>query len=191
VTETVPTVPPQAHPRPKHSTALVETSPANELVEPIEQETTRPSEAPAPAPPSVFIAVKAPAPAEATETAASIFDAANEARRKGDYARAVSLDRRLQITYPSSREAHVSYATVGRLLLDRGDAAAALASFDRYQARGGGALDEPVLVGRATALERLGRPDEARMAWATLLSSFPDTPYAEHARMRVDGTRLR
>jgi TolA-binding protein len=128
-----------------------------------------------------------PAVIEPIETASALFDTANEARRKGDYARAIFLHRRLQVTFPSSREAHVSYGTLGRLLLDRGDAAAALASFDSYQARGHGPLDEAVLVGRATALERVGRPDDARVGWSSLLKAFPDTPYAEHARTRAAG----
>jgi TolA-binding protein len=123
--------------------------------------------------------------AEPTETAATIFDSANEARRKGDYARAIFLHRRLQITFPTSREAQVSYGTVGRLLLDRGDAESALVSFDAYRSRGHGPLDEAVIAGRATALERLGRFDEARSAWSALLDAFPDTPYAEHARARL------
>lgn len=129
--------------------------------------------------------------AEPVETPASMFDTANEARRKGDYARAIFLHRRLQVSFPTSREAHVSCGSLGRLLLDRGDAAAALASFDSYQARGRGPLDEAVLVGRATALERLGRVDDARTAWTALLSAFPDTPYAEHARTRAAGASPR
>jgi TolA-binding protein len=139
-------------------------------------------EAPAPEVSAVPIRT-APPP----ETAASLFDAANHARRQGDYARAIALHRRLQALHPTSREAHVSHATVGRLLLDRGDAAAALASFDAYQAHGAGDLDEAVLVGRATALDRLGRADEARTAWQALLVAFPQTPYATHARSRTGG----
>jgi TolA-binding protein len=120
------------------------------------------------------------------ETAASLFDDANEARRRGDYARAIFIHRRLEALFPRSREAQVSYGTIGRLLLDRGDAAAALTSFDAYEARGAGPLDEAVLVGRATALDRLGRSDEGRAAWRTLLTTFPTTPYASHARSRID-----
>jgi len=138
--------------------------------------------------PNPIVTPAAPAPA-ATDTAPALFDAANEARRQGDYARAITISRRLQHMHPSSREAHTSHATVGRLLLDRGDAAGALASFDAYQARGSGALDESVMVGRATALERLGRTEEANSAWRALLTSFPETPYAEHARTRVQSSR--
>lgn len=148
-----------------------------------------PPPAPPPRAPVVTAQKKAPVTAEPVESAGTMFDAANEARRQGDYARAIFLHRRLQLTHPTSREAHVSYGTVGQLLLDRGDAVGALASFDSYQARGAGPLDEAVLVGRAKAFERLGRTDQARASWAALLRAFPDTPYADHARARISSLR--
>lgn len=117
------------------------------------------------------------------ETPASLFDAANKARNAGDYGRAITLHRKLETTFPHSREAQASYATLGRLLLDRGDAMGALQAFDAYKAPG--PLDEAVLVGRATALERLGREGEARNTWTQLLRDFPDTPYREHAESRL------
>jgi TolA-binding protein len=164
---------------------------------PIHQErTTAPVDEPeapsatssAASPPS-SISVLTP-PATNAESSKTLFDAMSEARRQGDYPRVMALHRRLQAEYPRSREAHVSHATIGRLLLDRGDAAAALESFAAYQARGSGALDEAVMVGRATALDRLGRSDEARASWQALLAAFPETPYAEHARMRTGGARV-
>lgn len=121
----------------------------------------------------------------AVRTASAYFDDANDARRRGDYARALALCSELQARYPTSREAHVSYATAGRLELDRGNLGAALASFDAYDGQGHGELDEAVMVGRATALERLGRTDEARRAWSRLLGTFPSTPYADHARAQI------
>jgi TolA-binding protein len=120
-----------------------------------------------------------------TSTPASLFEAANKARNAGDYGRSITLHRRLEATFPQSREAHTSYATLGRLLLDRGDAMGALQAFDAYQAKGPGPLDEAVLVGRATALERLGRDAEARATWTQLLRDFPDTPYREHAESKL------
>lgn len=122
-----------------------------------------------------------PAPAAPVDSATSLFEAASQARQHGDYPQALALHRRLQSQFPSSREAHASQATVGRLLLDRGDAAGALASFDTYQKHGSGDFDEPVMVGRATALERLGRTDDARAAWQALVLAFPDTPWRSHA----------
>ncbi len=136
--------------------------------------------------PAIKPVVHAPAPAAAPRTgAAAMFDDANEARRRGDYARAIELHRELQERHPATREAQVSRATLGRLLLDRGDLVSALASFDDYLAHGHGELDEAVMVGRATALDRLGRTSEARRAWDALLAAFPSSPYAEHARGRV------
>lgn len=139
-------------------------------------------------PPAAFVSERATATTTkpvAVRTASAFFDDANEARRRGDYARALALCSELQSRYPSSREAHVSYATAGRLELDRGNLGAALASFDAYDAQGHGELDEAVMVGRATALERLGRTDEARRAWRRLLGAFPSTPYADHARAQI------
>ena len=129
-------------------------------------------------------------PPEVADTAGSLLAEANEARRSSDEGRALALHRRLQTEFPTSREAHASHGVMGRMLLDRGDAAGALASFDAYRARGHGPLDESVLVGRATALERLGRAEEARAPWAELLSAFPNSPYAGHARLR-SGSRPR
>ncbi len=119
------------------------------------------------------------------EGASALLEEANVARRRGDYARAIVLGRRLQGAYPDTREAHISQATLGRLLLDTGDPAGALASFDAYLAKPGGELDEAVMVGRGIALDRLGRADEAKRAWSALLEAFPSTPYAEHARSRT------
>lgn len=134
----------------------------------------------APEAPVVPVAFAVPA-----ETPATLFDSANKARNAGDYGRAITLHRKLETTFPQSREAHTSYATLGRLLLDRGDAMGALQAFDAYQAKGPGPLDEAVLVGRATALERLGRDGDARATWTQLLRDFPDTPYREHAESRL------
>jgi TolA-binding protein len=119
------------------------------------------------------------------ESASSLFEAAAKARNAGDYGRAITLHKKLETTYPQSREADASYATLGRLLLDRGDATGALAAFDAYQAKGPGPLDEAVLVGRATSLERLGRDADARAVWTQLLRDFPDTPYREHAESKT------
>jgi TolA-binding protein len=166
-----------------HASPPAPTVTATPAPEPIIEDT------PAPEPPAaVVVPVVAPMPVK-TVTAATMFDDANEARRKGDYARAVDLHRQLQARHPSSREAQVSRATLGRLLLDRGDLASALASFDDYLAhgaRGAGELDEAVMVGRATALDRLGRTTESRRAWQALLEAFPSSPYAEHARSRTE-----
>ena len=115
-----------------------------------------------------------------------LFDAETIARRHGDYARVFALHHELDQRFPRSRETQVSRATVGHLLLDRGDPAAALTDFDAYLAGGSGNLGEEAMVGRATALDRLGRTAEASVAWRALVAAFPDTPYAAHARARVE-----
>jgi TolA-binding protein len=119
---------------------------------------------------------------------AELFDTAAEARRRSDYGRALDLDRELEQRYPTSTEAQASRAIVGRLLLDRGDPAGALAKFDSYLAAGSGGLGEEALVGRAAALDRLGKTDEATRAWGALVAAFPDSPYAARARARLESS---
>jgi TolA-binding protein len=141
---------------------------------------------PPPVPPLVT-ARRAPS----SESAPSLFAAATEARRQGSYARAIDLQRELLTRYPRSRESHVTRETMGRLLLDRGDPAGALASFDAYIADGSGELGEEAMVGRATALERLGRTAQAGDAWRVLLAAYPETPYAAHAKARLGSSSVR
>ncbi len=157
---------------------------------------SEPNEAPAPA------LLAAPARPSRAATPASVgparmigpgelFDSEGEARRQGDYGRALDVGRELETRYPASHEAQVSRAIVGRLLLDRGDPAGALAKFDSYLAAGAGQLGEEAMVGRATALDRLGRTDEAQRAWSALVATHPETPYAAHARARLESSNSR
>ncbi|HEY2509972.1 MAG TPA: tetratricopeptide repeat protein [Polyangiaceae bacterium] len=141
----------------------------------------------APPPPAAPAAAR-PRPVEG---ASAVFDASNQARRRGDYERALVLARDLQARFPASREAHVARATTARLLLDRGDPAGALADFDAYLAHGSGDLGEEAMVGRATALERLGRTGDAGRAWQALLAAYPDSPYAAHAQARLGSLSVR
>jgi TolA-binding protein len=117
--------------------------------------------------------------------AAALFDEANDARRRGDYARTLTLYHELESRFPHAREALLARATAGKLLLDRGDASGALAYFDSYLSAPGGELREEAMAGRATALERVGREGDARRAWSALLAAFPSTPYAAHAKARL------
>lgn len=165
-----------------HSARVVAASPPVVSAEP-----TPSSDAPAAAEPSRAATVPAAQPpVPPPETAASLFDAESEARRRGDGARLLQLHAQLVARYPQSREAQVSRMMVARMLLDRGDAAGALASFDAYLRAGSGELREDAMAGRATALDRLGRTDEARRAWGALLDQYPSTAYAAHARARVE-----
>jgi hypothetical protein len=136
------------------------------------------------APASATTTTSAATTASAT-TASGIFDAANRARRDGDTVTALARYDALERQFPGTPEARVAKATTGKLLLDRGDAAGALARFDAYLASGSTELREETMAGRATALEHLGRDDEEVRAWAALLAAYPSTPYASHARSRV------
>lgn len=126
-----------------------------------------------------------PIAASLAPTSQSLFDQESEARRRGDYDRAVELHSLLVTRYPQSREAQVSRVTIARMLLDRGDASSALVGFDAYLRNGGGELSEEAMLGRATALERLGRSTEARAAWQAILDRYENGPYAAQARARL------
>ncbi|AKU98474.1 hypothetical protein AKJ09_05138 [Labilithrix luteola] len=125
-------------------------------------------------------------PATEIESASELFERANNSRRAGDYASAEKLYRRLLDAYPGSREAATSRIVLGRILLSRSEANAALALFDRYLAdTPKGSLAEQALVGRAQCLQRLQRHDEERAAWRLLLETFPGSPNRTEALERL------
>jgi hypothetical protein len=127
-----------------------------------------------------------PAAVEVT-SAAEAFSRANLARRDGKVKEAVRLYRTLQERFAGSSEELVSRVALGRLLLDRlGDSRGALVQFNSYLASPGrGALREEAMVGRALALGRLGRGAEERAAWSALLTAWPKSAHAKHARARL------
>jgi TolA-binding protein len=133
--------------------------------------------------PAVPRAMEAP-----TESASELFSAANQLRRHGQDVQAISAYRRLQQAYPQSGEATLSFATLGALLLQRGDARGALTQFDSYVARGGPVLEE-ALAGRARALGQLGDQTGEVQAWRSLLDRFPSSVHAARAQARL--TELR
>ncbi|HEX4338074.1 MAG TPA: tetratricopeptide repeat protein [Polyangiaceae bacterium] len=120
-----------------------------------------------------------------TASAPELFRAANAARRSDDTERAIGLYKELETRYPKSDEARVSYATVGSLLLDRGDPRSALDGFNHYLSRGDGALGEEALVGRALAFQRLGQHDAEVGAWQEILRRFPASVHARLAKSRL------
>lgn len=128
-----------------------------------------------------------PRAAALDETPRALFQRANEARRLGEGARAASLYRKLIARFPTSPEAALSQVRLGGMLLEQGDGRSALAHFDRYLAeQPGGALSPEALYGRGRALASLGRSAEESRAWTRLLADFPKSPYAGHARRRLE-----
>jgi len=119
-------------------------------------------------------------------TAAELFSNANQARRASDPARATRLYRLLQRKFPGSQEAQLSLVTLGSLQLNGGNAAGALATFNRYLSHGGRSLEAEALYGQAQALRQLGRSGEERSAWARLLARYPGSGYAPQARERLN-----
>ncbi len=128
-------------------------------------------------------------PASGTSTipawdAAALFAQANAVRRSGDHAGAAELYHILIERYPRSAETHEAEAALGRLLLDDGNARAALRHFDEYLYVGG-PLEEDVTVDRALALNRLQRPRDEADTWSSLLRAHPSSVHAERARTRL------
>jgi len=136
----------------------------------------------------------APASPEASagrSEAAALFAEANRARRDGNADRAVGLYRTLQSRFPNSSESELSRALLAQLLLERGNPEAALAGFDRYLSDDAPVLSAEALVGRARALEQLGKSAQAASAWRLVQSRFPGSVHARLAATRLAalGTR--
>ena len=127
------------------------------------------------------------APEQSAHNAAELFSEANRARSDGRVRDAIRLYRQLQQRFPGTAEARVSRVSLGRVLLDRaGQPRGALVQFDSYLSQASDtALRQEALVGRALALERLGRSADELKAWRALLAAYPSTSYAARARTRV------
>ena len=117
-------------------------------------------------------------------SASSLFEGASALRDRNRPEQAVAVFRRLQRLYPTARETRLSFALAGRLLLEGGHPAQALAQFDQHLAQKGEACEE-ALAGRATALGRLGRHADESETWRTLLDEYPKTVYALRAKSRL------
>jgi TolA-binding protein len=118
-------------------------------------------------------------------SAAKLFGEANQARRSGDVGRASGLYHLLQDQFPGSPEAELSRVTLALLLLDNGDAQAALSGFERYLAGSSRGLEAEALVGRARALGRLGRRDLEVSAWREVQRKYPRSIYGRQATERL------
>jgi len=117
-------------------------------------------------------------------SAGSLFEQASALRDRNRVDEAIAVFRKLQQIFPSSRESRISFAVAGRMLLDRGRPAQAIAQFDQHLAHGGEA-PEVALAGRATALGQMGRLSAERETWQRLLDSYPGTVYARQAQERL------
>jgi len=120
----------------------------------------------------------------AQPSAAALFAQAIALRGEGKPAAAIAAHLRLQRLYPTARETRLSFALAGRMLLDRGSSEQALAQFNQYLARPGD-VGEEALVGRATALGRLGRSTAEAAAWREVIERHPESIYAAHAKKRL------
>jgi TolA-binding protein len=147
--------------------------------------------APVPAPSSELPSAPADSEAPQIDPAASLFADANHARRDGNVDRAVALYHDLQTRYPSSSESELSRALLAQMLLDRGSPEAALADFDRYLAEDAPVLGAEALVGRARALEQLGKTEQAVAAWKQVQSRFPGSVHARLAATRLVALGMR
>ena len=125
------------------------------------------------------------------DPAAVLFADANRARRDGNAERAVTLYRALQSRYPNSAESALSRALLAQLLLERGSPEAALSGFDRYLAADAPVLSAEALVGRARALEQLGKSAQAVTAWRDVQSRFPGSVHARLAATRLAALGMR
>jgi TolA-binding protein len=128
--------------------------------------------------------VRPPAPAPRPGPG-DLFREAAEARRQRDARRAVRIYRLLQSGYPRSDEAVLSHLSLGELYLGLGAPDAALEQFDAYLADGAADLGEEASVGKARALERLGRADDEHAAWQALLRRYPTSDYRWRAQERL------
>lgn len=125
-------------------------------------------------------------PAKSADDAAALFGAANDKRRSGNLSGALVAYADIITRFPMSREASTARVLRGRILLEQHDARRALAEFDTYLASGRGELREEALVGRARSFGMVGQADAERTAWDTLLTSYPRSASAEHARLRLE-----
>jgi TolA-binding protein len=131
----------------------------------------------------------APRTPSRAEDPASLFRAANTARREGAFDRAKRLYSELIARYPNSDEARLSRVSLGRLLLAKGDPSDAEREFDKYLKDGKGELAEEALASRAESLQKLGKTDAERRTWQRLLAEHPNSVYAAQAKQRLEALR--
>lgn len=117
--------------------------------------------------------------------ARDLFVRARGLRLHGRIREALTTYQRLQEAFPGSRESHLSHLVAGQLWLDRGRPELAFEQFGRYLEAGDHGASEEALVGRATALGRMGRLTEEAAEWRRLLGQHPRSVYAARAGERL------
>lgn len=191
----VPPVLPKVPKRPDPVAVAPVPEPVVETPEPISAPV--PVVAPKPAPVKHAVAAPAPVVSATPEIpvapmpspvadAAVLFDRANRARVQGERDSAIGQYRALLEKFPAAPEANLTRATLGRLLLDTGDATGSLVQLDAYLRSGDLTLREEVLSARAIALNRLGRTADEAAAWKKLLDGYPDSIHAARAQARLE-----
>jgi TolA-binding protein len=150
----------------------------------IERADSRPPE-PAPQPLAVldpFEGAENPVPSTVPPPhrahAAGLFAQAVAERQAGRNLAAIATFRSLQREFPDAPETTIALVSLGDLLLDTGRQAEALRNFEAYLRRAPkGTLLPEAWIGKARALETLGRAAEARAAWSEIARRFPNSPY--------------
>lgn len=130
-------------------------------------------------------------PPSQRDDAAGLFAQAVAERQQGRAEMAIAAFRALQRRYPKSHEATVALVSLGYLLFVAGNRAEALLVFESYLLRAPtGTLVPEALIGKARALEALGRSTEAASTWRAVARQFPDSPYARRAQGAGTGGTL-
>lgn len=125
--------------------------------------------------------------AKSTPPLNTLLERAQAHRKAGEHARARATYRLAIRSYPKEKAAKRALVALGDLELNRlGNAKAALASFERYIAKGA----DPVLIqeaayGRIRALRRLGRDDREQTAIEEFLAEYPRSPYQAALKKRM------
>jgi ferric-dicitrate binding protein FerR (iron transport regulator) len=113
---------------------------------------------------------------------------ARQLRARGLFTRAAEIYRSVHARSPSSESGRAALMALASLQLSSlNDPKAALASFDRYLAAGGGPLRQQADYGRIRALRRLGRTAEELRATRAFIERYPKAPEARLLKERSSG----
>jgi tetratricopeptide (TPR) repeat protein len=123
-------------------------------------------------------------------SAADLLQDARRQMREGRYEDAVSSYSSILTAHPQSEAAHTVLVSLGQLqLLQLGQPARALGSFDAYLAAGGGPLAEEARAARIRALRALSRSADEANAIEEFLTKHPRSFETEALRSRLTALR--